>query len=296
MNWSSREIEPLRLRLRRMATEEATGSGERHEATGRSISVHPDKFYGYPNDDVLDWFCSFERIARANDWGTDKQGRMVSAYLRGPAGDHYEKVADGDKANYAVIKKSLTERFCPADMRRSAYSNLAGKKQGKTESVNEFASNIQRLVYRSFPSSVSNEVVEMTAREHFILGLRPELMRRVTMADPTTFNDAIRVALREESLEESFGRKINAVEAEPQKEDQMTQVIGLLGKLLQREESGDRVNFKGPQRNFNGTKNSFTREGRPVCNFCRKAGHIERKCFTKFPHLKGAKTKTGSEN
>ena len=66
----------------------------------------------------------------------------------------------------------------------------------------------------------------MTAREQFILGLRTDLMRRVTMADPKTFSDAIRVALREKSLEEHFAlQRVSAVE--PQNE-QMKQVIGLL--------------------------------------------------------------------
>ena len=36
-------------------------------------------------------------------------------------------------------------------MRRSANSTLTARKQGSRESVNEFASAIQRLVFRSFP-------------------------------------------------------------------------------------------------------------------------------------------------
>ena len=120
-----------------------------------SIYVHPDRFYGYPNDDCLDWFASFERIARANEWDDAKCGRMISAYLRGPAGDHFEKIDTRDKANHDVIKKINIDRFSPADMRRSAYGNLAARKQGKMESVNEFASAIQRLVFRSFSSDVS---------------------------------------------------------------------------------------------------------------------------------------------
>lgn len=149
---------------------EASGSGDAQINVGasRSILVHPDRFYGYPNDDVIDWFASFERIARANEWDTAKCGRMVSAYLRGPAGDHFEKVPEEEKADYEAVKKSLIERFSPADMRRSAYSTLAGRKQGRRETVNEFASVIQRLVFRSFPSDASSEIIEMTAREHFI--------------------------------------------------------------------------------------------------------------------------------
>ena len=90
-----------------------------------------------------------------------------------------------------LSRKLLLIDLSPADMRSSAYGNLAARKQEKMESVNEFTSAIQHLVFRSFSSDVSNEVIEMTAREHLILGLRPDLMRRVTMADPNTFSDAI---------------------------------------------------------------------------------------------------------
>ena len=295
--WSSREIEPLTLRLSRMPT--TGGSGENADTStqrsdpvvSRQIYVHPDKFYGYPNDDCLDWFASFERIARANEWDDAKCGRMISAYLRGPAGDHFEKIDARDKANYDVIKKSITDRFCPADMRRSAYGTLASRKQGKMESVTEFAAVIQRLVFRSFPSEVSNDIIEMTAREHFILGLKPNLMRRVTMADPKTFSDAIRVALREESLEESLApQRVSSVE--PQN-DQMTQVIGLLTKLLEKKDSpgNSRNNFRRNNRfqNSGGRNKSFN--SRPVCNFCNKSGHVERTCWKKFPDLR-----SGSEN
>ena len=301
MSWRSEQIRPLSLRFSRMSDTEAaesTGGATGSPSTGRtnvfvnrSIAVHPDKFYGYPNDDVIDWFSSFERIARANEWNVTKQGRMISAYLRGPAADHFEKLDTREKSNYGAIKDSLIERFSPADMRRSAYSNLAGRKQGKMESVNEFVSAIQRLVFRSFPSGVDNEIIEMTAREHFILGLRHELMRRVTMADPKTFSDAIRIALREESFETNYApERVNAVE--PQKNDQMTKVIGLLGKLLKNNDVSER-NFnyrKGNPRN-SGTRNKFTRDGRPVCNFCSRPGHLERNCWKKHPHLR-----TGSSN
>ena len=100
---------------------------------------------------------------------------MVSAYLHGQTSDHFKNLQDGGKSKFDVIKKSMVDQFSPADLRRSAYSNLAGRKQGKMESVNKFASAIQRLVFCSFPSSIDHEIIEMTGREHFILGLRVDL-------------------------------------------------------------------------------------------------------------------------
>ena len=294
MSWKTEVLDPLRIRISRMSLEEneASGSSDAQGTQGtvgygsRSFFVQPDRFYGYPNDDVIDWFASFERIARANEWDMGKCGRIVSAYLRGPAGDHFEKIPDEQKSSFGAIKKSLIERFSPADMRRSAYSTLTARKQGHQESVNEFASAIQRLVFRSFPSDASNDILEMTAREHFILGLRPNLMHRVTMADPKTFSDAIRIALREESFAEHHTPgSVNAVQ--PQNE-QMAEVIGLLNKLLKTNES-DGTKFK------NRSRSNKSVNGRSVCNYCEKPGHYERKCWQKFPHLKFKSSKERSD-
>eukprot|EP00795_Rhopilema_esculentum_P010167 gene10167-18835_t len=128
-------------------------------------------------------------------------------------------------------------------MKRSAYSSLAWRKQGSQESVNEFASAIQRLVLRSFPSNMNDDIIDMAAREHFLMGLRPNLLSRVTMADPKTFADAIRIALRKEDLVETKNvSRINAIVSQP---SQFNEVIGLLTKLLENKNDSNRKFNRG---------------------------------------------------
>ena len=110
-DWSTTEIEPLRIRFTKMATEENASPGpstpQRFDSSfgSKSILVQLDKFNGKPND-VIDWFASFERIARANELDAEKSGRMVSPFLRGPAGDHFEKIEEVDKTNLRVTRQS----------------------------------------------------------------------------------------------------------------------------------------------------------------------------------------------
>ena len=100
MSWRTEPLGALRIRILRMMTEEneASSSSGVHQGTqgivgyaSKSVFVQADRFSGYPSDDVIDWFASFQRIARANEWDMPKCGKMVSAYLRGPAGDHLKK-------------------------------------------------------------------------------------------------------------------------------------------------------------------------------------------------------------
>ena len=69
MGWRSEQIRPLSLQFSRMSETEATestggatgspGTGRTNVFVNRSIAVHPDKFYGYRDDDVIDWFFVF---------------------------------------------------------------------------------------------------------------------------------------------------------------------------------------------------------------------------------------------
>ena len=64
--WSSKEIEPLTLHLSRMPAiggfgdNADTSPSKSSDSVSRQIYVHPDKLYGYPYDDYLDCFASFE--------------------------------------------------------------------------------------------------------------------------------------------------------------------------------------------------------------------------------------------
>ena len=62
MFWSSKHLGGLLLRLT-METEEPSTSSEQVATggdpilvSGGKLFIHPGKFYGYQNDDVIDWF------------------------------------------------------------------------------------------------------------------------------------------------------------------------------------------------------------------------------------------------
>ena len=103
------------------------------------------------------------------------------------------------------------------------------------------------------------------------------------------------MALCEENLEMTCGlEQVQEVES-TQQNSQMTKVTGMLIKLLQKNDTSGIDNCRS--RNSKGTKNKFSREGHPICNFCNKPGHIEKSCWVKYPDLKtGAKVKPRLEN
>ena len=74
---------------------------------------------------------------------------------------------------------------------------------------------------------------------------------------------------------------------EPQN-DQLTQFIGLLTKLLKKKDNpgNHRSNFHRNDRIETFRNRNKPNINGPICNFCEKAGHIESRCWKKFPSLR----------
>ena len=65
-NWSERQTKPLRTRQLKMATDQRNASTGPSQSRPECIfygwltAVHPENCNGYPSDDILDCFSSFE--------------------------------------------------------------------------------------------------------------------------------------------------------------------------------------------------------------------------------------------
>ena len=145
--------------------------------------VHPTKFFGEPGEDVEKWLKSFDRIC--------------PALLRDRAAEFYDELPDSQQSDWEELKNALIDHFLPKEARRFYYADLYSRKQGTTESAEDFGRVIQQLVRRAY-TEMPLEHQATLMREHFVNGLRPALKRIVLISDPSDFNKAVEVAKREE--------------------------------------------------------------------------------------------------
>ena len=159
--------------------------------------VHPSKFFGEPGEDVEKWLKDFERISKANGWSYKRQVDILPAFLRDRAAIFYDELCERQQNDLDELKQALTQHFIPKEARRFYYADLHSRKQGDTESAEDFGREIQILVRRAY-SEMPTEHQDTLMREHFVNGLRPLLKRIVLISDPKDFAKAMEVAKREE--------------------------------------------------------------------------------------------------
>ena len=253
--------------------------------------VHPTKFFGEPGDDVEKWLKSFERVARANNWSEKRQCDILPAYLRDRAAEYFDELPDSDKTTLIRLKEALIEHFMPKEARRFYYADLYSRKQGQYESASDFGRAIQLLVRRAY-AEMPLEHQDTLMREHFVNGLRPDLKRIVLISDPKTFNNALDLAKREEINEQiasgsapwvkaqfespSTATPVATVQKDPVNE-RLDRLEAAIEKLALTFAKGNNAQ----DNNVRSSRNLRATDGRPICNFCKRVGHIEAKCFAK---------------
>ena len=282
--------------------EPATPTFSRMEDVPKSV-IHPTKFFGEPGEDVEKWLKSFDRISKANGWTEKRQTEILPAFLRDRAAEFYDELSPRQQSQWEELKSALIEHFIPKEARRFYYADLYARKQGTTESAEDFGRVIQQLVRRAY-SEMPLEHQTTLMREHFVNGLRPSLKCIVLISDPSDFNKALEVAKREEINDQvangtapwvqSFTTPsaptapVAVISGEKQLSDRMDRLESVVEKLTtalaeSNIHTGPRAgppNF-GRKYNWSSSRNLRSTDGRPICNYCKRVGHVERECRSK---------------
>ena len=261
--------------------------------------VHPTKFFGEPGEDVEKWLKSFYRISKANGWSERRQIEILPAFLPDRAAEFYDELPDSQQSDWEELKNALIDYFLPKGARRFYYADLYSRKQGTTESAEDFGRVIQQLVRRAY-TEMPLEHQAALMREHFVNGLRPALKRIVLISDPSDFNKAVEVAKREEindhvvngtapwtqtfcSTERPVA-PVAAISDEKHLQDRIHRLENAVEKLTtaltETKISPGPPNY-GRRYNWSSDRNLRSTDGRPICNFCKKVGHYERECRSK---------------
>lgn len=271
-----------------------------------STVIKPCPFFGNLDEDFDSWIKNFDRIAKANGWSKEKKTITIPAFLRDRAAEHYESLEEEVKDDYNLLCESLRERFIPKELQTLYYSNLFGCQQSDQQSVEDYASEITKLTSRAYVE-MPRKQKEILTKEHFVQGLKPDLKRFVLMSNPKTFEEAFRHAKREECHDVLTRPQARAMAAACEEDrtarfeksvENLTVQLSAMATNLDRITSPTYLN-RGNRNQSNrgyrrgrgrGTHNNAQRrsdrnlrttDGRPICNFCMKVGHIEFACREK---------------
>lgn len=171
-----------------------------------------------------------EEVANLYEWNATERLRVARCKLTGIAREFaYRSLKIKHVTDYDKFKEILITRFDtePLSVKTQKFHQCI---QGKNEDVQAYAVRLQSLAAGtcSVPVTTSNaekEIVEnylqgeldTKLKTQFLSGLNPTIRRQVLSRDPTTFEEAVTIATREEMVEQLTARPkyyINAADVE----------------------------------------------------------------------------------
>lgn len=251
-------------------------------------------FSGDDKSDVKSFIDELNSKAAYNNADTTRKANLLPNLLTGNAKIWFQSSTHLSGKSYEEMCEALIQQFHTKTDEWVLMQQIANKKQMPKETVAEFASEIRRLSHKL-------DLPEKQRLTHFLQGLRPELRNIVALREPTNLNDAEAYAKLKESLpdEKPVDRtdeilkaialsktldeprvaaintpftshnspRTNTPHERPLSREDILQII--------RQEFRRSRNQQAQGQDY---RNRRTFDGRPICNYCRKSGHVAYVC------------------
>jgi len=133
-------------------------------------------------EDLLDWFDSFDRTAQSCGWSEGIKGAKIANYLKATALQVWENMLTADKTSYEKIKKEIIKQLANEDNLDEEFHN---KTQKESEGIISYSYTLIKLANRGFPSMDKEEKDKMILKK-FIKSVLPKYKQafaRILLAD-----------------------------------------------------------------------------------------------------------------
>lgn len=258
-----------------------------------SSNIKFPTFSGDPSEDVNSFLRQFNLTAAFYKLNNSQKADMLPLLLTGNANVWFSAATLSGKS-YDQLCEALKKQFHTESDIWLLRQQLLNRKQLPNETVAQFAFEIRKLCQR----------LDLSAEESvnsLLNGLRPELKNYVILQRPKTFSEAETHAKLREALPDEKPK------------DRTDEILSALAKLKSTEEPKIAA-YNAPFTNSNTPRVGYSQEkplgreeitqiirqelrrsrtqqtqgqdyrnrrsldGRPICNYCKKAGHIAYVC------------------
>lgn len=177
--------------------------------TQSPVYIKPPKFNGKSSWPTFK--TQFDRVASRNQWNNDDRLTHLMLALQDDAELLLQSFSvDG---TYENLVDMLEARYGESHLKPLYRSQFANRRRESNESIQEFASDLERLIrqaYGAIPSDVQNSLLINS----FVAGLgNTEMAATVTTAGKTNYWEAVAVALAYETARKSIGPAMKIREA-----------------------------------------------------------------------------------
>ena len=285
------------------------------EQVGRinlNVTLNIDNLEGN-EEDLNDWFETYERISSSNAWTNDIRALKLPCYLKETALLVWQNMTDNDKTDYNKCKESILKSLGSDE---SFEQKFFERKQKDSESVTDFSLKLNKLAKKAFNNAdKSQEILRV-----FWKGLKPNIKKLVLAVEPLSMTQAVETAKRAERYyceeekmiqtsevkESAQASAINSNRPSRSKESKQRYKQQRFSSRSSSGRSGSRERYRTSRRTPEINRRSYGKEWsrnavscfkcgqeghyanncnnmQPIrmCYKCRKPGHIAAKCYSK---------------
>jgi len=212
----------------------------------------------------------FDVVADANGWDNATRASQLIASLRGPAAEVLQNVPTEKLQDPSAIEAALECRYGDAHLTEYYRAELKARRQKTNESLQELATDIERLVHLAF-SDCSLQTQGSLAAQYFTDALRDEEMQQaLRLSESKDLRSALVFAMKYESAKSvsKTSRHLRTAVVEDEKNDHegLRKKIEELVDLIKAEHAPQRE-ASIRRRNWNNT-----------CWSCNRKGHLQMDC------------------
>ena len=158
----------------------ANGLGVFYPVLPSNLPQIPNFYGGEQRDGETfeEWVDQFESVARIAGWNQDVKLVHLTTALRGTAQSFYRSCSQAQRSDYTRLVDALKKRFTPVKLTALQTQLFHSRRQGATESVDDFAQELRRL-HSKAPPQVPEQVGQIVFVNQFVSGLRAALQAKV---------------------------------------------------------------------------------------------------------------------
>ena len=199
------EIQKLTRRLAELETERSTDAGETSLTnpsvtflqTNNATKAKPDNYSDGP---WHEWISHFKLCAEINGWNEAQRCQQLAVSLRGRAQRIFLSLNEAEKGTFEALEEALRSRIQPDQQRKIHRITFASRKRLRGENLVDLATSLRQLASLAYggrdPVFIEEELVDQ-----FVKALDTRDLRvGVSQGDPKTLDDAVKMALKLESI------------------------------------------------------------------------------------------------
>ncbi len=262
------------------------------------LSLIPE-FRGMPGENFREWLTNFQEVTTAMKLNDPDRMDLIPLVLKDSAHDVFSGLTVAEKADFVTLKGTLTTKFMSASHLSDSLFHLFNRKQLPYETVCEYGVALRKLGRQAYPAQTEDQL-NVSLAELFTRNALPQFQMALATANPQSVSEGIAVAQRIERIEPAASAiaaysaqssnspavapmqaAVASAPSTPSQLDVLTQCFQFVKELNNTQQRGQGSNWspRGQGTNSYRGRGGRTFDGRPICDFCSRPGHLAYSCY-----------------